>query len=299
MKLLVENQGKPAHVVQEKKAIYLEGQMLSSKPNHNKRIYPQHVLDESVGSIEDRIRNNSFYGGITHDAEGSVALDRASHIVTSLIKRSDGYYGRARILTGTPAGNILESIAIHHKGKIGFSSRGYAGVKKVGDLMEVQSPYTLAAIDTVSSPSGKDCWAHVIHENIKTKTYNLCEAQLGLQILQEMAPKGNSLADYSRSSADAGAYGFSYEYGSDSRTYLERSIADTNDIIRKIGELQNRPDWQQDAEQDAANLRTYIANVRDPFERQKLYNALGTAMGFNKMKSRASEFLSRWAKFNR
>jgi hypothetical protein len=301
-KLLVEYQNK-AHVVKEKKAIYLEGQMLSSKRNNNSRIYPQHVLDESVEAVQERIRSNSFYGGISHDAEGSVALDRASHIVTSLTKRSDGYVGRARILTGTPAGNILESIAIQHNGKIGFSSRGYGGLKKIGDLMEVQSPYTLAAIDTVSSPSGKNCWAHVIHENIKTKTYNLCEQQLGLQILREMGPQGTSLANASQTQFDVGPYGYAWtdqgDFSRDSATFPNRMQIDTNDILDRLAVLQGKPDFTIEDWQDASSMRGYISQVQDPMLRQQLYQAWNDSVGFQQMKARATEFLSRWSKFNR
>jgi hypothetical protein len=302
-KLLVEYQRTPAHIVQEKKAVYLEGQMLSSRPNNNKRIYPQRVLDESVDAVRERIRTNSFYGGITHDAEGSVSLDRASHIVTSLTKRGDGYYGRARILTGTPAGNILESIAIHHKGKIGFSSRGYGQMKKVGDLMEVVSPFTLAAIDTVSHPSGKDCWARVIQEGIKSKTYNLCEQQIGLQILREMGSVGTSLAGIDRNQFDISPYGYKWtaqgDFSRDGETFPDRMVMDSNEILQKLAELQSKPDFQIQDWQDAQSMKGYIAQVQDPMLRQQLYKAWSDAIGFQEMKTRATDFLSRWEKYNK
>ena len=163
---------------------------MSSKPGAGQ----QAILDEAVSAIKHRIDEGSFYGAISHGQESSVPLDRASHIVTPLTKHRDGYHGKARIISGSPAGAILESI-IDAGGKIGMSTRGFGGVKKTSNgLMEVQSPYTLAAIDSVSQPSGRDCWMNTIQEGIKTKTYNLHEAQLGMQILLEMAPKGPKLS---------------------------------------------------------------------------------------------------------
>jgi hypothetical protein len=304
MKLLVEYQTKPCHVTREKNFLYLEGMMLSSKPNKNGRVYPQRVLEESVEAVQERIKNGSFYGGISHDQNDAVSLDRASHIVTSLTPRGDGFYGRARVLTGTPAGNILESIAVHHNAKIGFSSRGYGVARQVGKLHEIQSPFTLSAIDTVSAPSGKGCWASVIHEGIKTKQYSLCEQQLGYQILREMeGPKGNSLANYPLAKHDVGPYGYKWSdpsvFSRDSATFPDQMMMDTNEILHKLAALQSQPDFQQQDWQDAAKMRAYIAQIDDPLLRQKLYNALADAIGFHKMRARANDLLGRIGKYNR
>jgi hypothetical protein len=190
--LLVEKANRSVHVTKENRATFLEGLMLSTKPNANGRIYSQQVLDEAVDSIRHRINEGSFYGAISHGEESSVPLDRASHIITSLTKHRDGYYGKARIISGSPAGTILESI-ISAGGKIGMSSRGFGELRKNSTgLMEVTN-YTLASIDSVSQPSARDCWMNTNSEGIKTKTYNLHEQQLGMQILREMGPLGSSL----------------------------------------------------------------------------------------------------------
>jgi hypothetical protein len=124
LQYLVE-QTKPLNVSREKNKLVLEGFMLSSKINNNMRRYDlDNVLSPAVQKIQHRIRENSFFGAISHGDGSNVPLDRASHIVTSLTRRGDGYWGVARVLTGTPSGNILASIC-EHSGKIGMSAAGY------------------------------------------------------------------------------------------------------------------------------------------------------------------------------
>jgi hypothetical protein len=160
----------------------------------------------------------------------------------------------------------------------------------------------LLGVDIVGEPSsGAFCSA--LREMVENKRLPLNESAICVQLLKEAAPRGNSLAGADRNQFDLGPYGFKFskhgDFSRDSATYHDRCTMDTNKILAKILQLQNKPEWTAQDNTDASSLRSYIAQVESPFERQKLYQAWGDAIGSQKMRARAMEFLSRWGKYNR
>lgn len=120
--------------------------------NQNGRTYPMEILQREVTNYEKIVRERRALGELDHPETSTVALDRASHIVTEIMWDGDRVRGMVEILN-TPKGKILESL-LESGVRIGMSSRGVGSTESTNEGVEVvQDDYQLICFDAVSEPS--------------------------------------------------------------------------------------------------------------------------------------------------
>ena len=156
---LIEEEGKP-------KKYFIEGIfMQSEKKNKNGRIYPLPVLEKEVNRyVKEYVTPKRAFGELGHPDGPTVNLDRASHMITSLVKEGKNFVGRAKILD-TPNGKIVK-VLIDEGARLGVSSRGMGTLKPDSNKSQiVQKDFYLAsAADIVADPSAPNAFVEGIME---------------------------------------------------------------------------------------------------------------------------------------
>jgi hypothetical protein len=150
-----------------KKNLFIEGVFMQGDiKNRNGRMYPADVLDKEVKRYNEQyIEKNRAYGELGHPQGPTINLERVSHMITNLERDGSNFMGKAKIMTETPYGKIVESL-IKDGGQLGVSSRGMGSVKPSRDgTGVVQSDFYLAtAADIVADPSAPDAFVNGIME---------------------------------------------------------------------------------------------------------------------------------------
>lgn len=150
-----------------KKALFIEGVFMQGDlKNRNGRMYPADVLDKEVKRYDEQyIKKNRAFGELGHPQGPTINLERVSHMITKLERDGSNFMGKAKIMTETPYGKIVESL-IKDGGQLGVSSRGMGSVKPSRDgTGVVQSDFYLAtAADIVADPSAPDAFVNGIME---------------------------------------------------------------------------------------------------------------------------------------
>jgi Prohead core protein serine protease len=146
------------------KRLYIAGPFLMfDKPNRNKRVYPQKIMDEAVKKYTKEYIDTCRSLGEMNHPPGRLTVDpeRACIMTTSLEKDGSYYYGKAKVLS-TPLGKILENL-LEDGVKIGVSSRG--STTKRGNHDEVKNDFNLTvAADCVWDPSVADAFVNYLME---------------------------------------------------------------------------------------------------------------------------------------
>ena len=150
-----------------KKNLFIEGIFMQGDiKNRNGRMYPADVLDKEVGRYNQQyIQKNRAYGELGHPSGPTINLERVSHMITKLERDGSNFVGKAKIMTETPYGKIVESL-MKDGGQLGVSSRGMGTVKPTRDgTGVVQSDFYLAtAADIVADPSAPDAFVNGVME---------------------------------------------------------------------------------------------------------------------------------------
>lgn len=150
-----------------KKNLFIEGVFMQGDiKNRNGRMYPADVLEKEVKRYNEQyIEKNRAYGELGHPSGPTINLERVSHMITKLERDGSNFMGKAKIMTETPYGKIVESL-IKDGGQLGVSSRGMGSVKPSRDgVGVVQSDFYLAtAADIVADPSAPDAFVNGIME---------------------------------------------------------------------------------------------------------------------------------------
>ena len=146
--------------------LFIEGVFLQSNiQNRNGRVYPPEVLDKEVQRYNEKyVAKNRAFGELGHPEGPSINLERVSHMIKSLKKEGDNFVGKAKIMTETPYGAIVNNL-IKEGASLGVSSRGMGSVKETGGKNIVQDDFYLAtAADIVADPSAPDAFVNGIME---------------------------------------------------------------------------------------------------------------------------------------
>ena len=146
-------------------SLYIEGTFLQGEiKNRNGRMYPLSTLEREVSKYNEQyIKSGRSLGELGHPDGPTVNLDRASHLITSLVQEGNNFRGRARILD-TPMGNIAKNL-LDEGVKLGVSSRGIGSLKETNGCKIVADDYMLAtAADIVADPSAPDAFVNGIME---------------------------------------------------------------------------------------------------------------------------------------
>jgi len=112
--------------------------------------------------LKKYVNKKRALGELNHPSGPTVNLDRVSHMIVELNQDGNNFYGKAKVLD-TPMGKIVKSL-IDEGALLGVSSRGMGSLKKVNEINEVQSDFTLSAIDIVSDPSAPQAFVNGILE---------------------------------------------------------------------------------------------------------------------------------------
>lgn len=150
------------------KNLYITGPYLQANiRNRNGRVYPSEILEAQVTRyIREKVNGSHALGELNHPQRPNVNPREASHLVTELWREGDNWMGKARVLVGTPVGDIVAGL-IKNGVSLGVSSRGVGSLKEnARGILEVQNDYFLSAIDVVSDPSGPDCFVNGIMEGV-------------------------------------------------------------------------------------------------------------------------------------
>lgn len=155
--ILVESTGKD---------LFIEGIFLQSNvKNRNGRVYPTEVLEREVERYnENYIQKNRAFGELGHPEGPTINLERVSHMIKELKRDGDNFVGKAKIMTDTPYGAIVNNL-IKEGASLGVSSRGMGSVKQSGGANVVQDDFYLAtAADIVADPSAPNAFVEGIME---------------------------------------------------------------------------------------------------------------------------------------
>jgi len=171
MKLICEVNEEIKHEITEgangKKALHIEGVFMQGDiKNKNGRMYPREILEKEVKRYnKEYIDKNRAYGELGHPQGPTINLERVSHMITQLQPDGSNFVGKAKIMTETPYGKIVESL-INEGAQLGVSSRGMGSLKDKGGVAEVQKDFYLAtAADIVADPSAPNAFVNGIMES--------------------------------------------------------------------------------------------------------------------------------------
>jgi len=170
LKLITETTEEVKYLHEEKngkKNLYIEGIFMQGDiKNKNGRMYPKDVLLKEVNRYnKEYVAKNRAYGELGHPQGPTINLERVSHMITRLEPDGSNFMGKAKIMTETPYGKIVESL-INEGAQLGVSSRGMGSLKQVGNTNEVQKDFYLAtAADIVADPSAPNAFVNGIMES--------------------------------------------------------------------------------------------------------------------------------------
>lgn len=148
-----------------KKSYFIEGIFMQGDvKNRNGRIYPCQTLEKEMTRYQKEfIEPKRALGELGHPDGPTINGDRVSHLITSMKREGNDFYGKAKIL-GTPMGEIVKSL-LDEGVKIGVSTRGLGSVKERNGIMEVQNDFHLSTVDIVTDPSAPSAFVNGIMEN--------------------------------------------------------------------------------------------------------------------------------------
>ena len=114
--------------------------------------------------VKEYVDPKRAFGELGHPDGPTVNLDRASHMITSLVKEGKNFVGRAKVLN-TPNGQIVKCL-IDEGARLGVSSRGMGTLKQDEKNSQfVQKDFYLAtAADIVADPSAPNAFVEGIME---------------------------------------------------------------------------------------------------------------------------------------
>ena len=92
-----------------KKSYFIEGIFMQGDvKNRNGRIYPSQTLEKEMTRYQKEfIEPKRALGELGHPDGTQINGDRVSHLITSMRREGNDFYGKAKIL-GTPMGEIVK-----------------------------------------------------------------------------------------------------------------------------------------------------------------------------------------------
>jgi hypothetical protein len=152
--------------VNGKKKLYIEGVFCQAEnKNRNGRVYPFQVLNNAVNFyIENFVNKKRAVGELGHSATPTINYDRVSHIIESITRKGNDFYGRASI-TNTPMGNIVKNL--HEEGVVfGVSSRAVGSLRATNEGVNIVGDDLMfsTVADIVHDPSCTSAFVEGIME---------------------------------------------------------------------------------------------------------------------------------------
>ncbi len=150
----------------KERALYLTGPYLGSEIiNRNNRLYPAEELRREVNRYtEEKIKFGRALGELNHPESASVDLGAACHLVVELKEDNNVWYGKSKVLVGTPKGDLLKSL-LNNGVQVGMSSRCLGQLTETSEGYSRVSNLRMIAIDAVSDPSFSSAYVDGILES--------------------------------------------------------------------------------------------------------------------------------------
>lgn len=146
---------------------FVEGVTLQSDiKNHNGRIYPFEVLNNSISTyVEKYLQCKRALGELDHPKENAASVNpsNVSHVFESVKVNGKDFVTKAKIID-TPSGKIVKSF-LESGVKLGISSRGLGSIKESNGAKIVQEFQLVTLGDIVLDPSGPNCFLDAINES--------------------------------------------------------------------------------------------------------------------------------------
>ena len=157
---LIEQDEKSGNKNYKIKGIFMQADI----KNRNGRIYPMEILQKEVKRYnKEYINEKRAFGELGHPDGPTVNLERASHLITSLVPEGKNFIGEAKIMD-TPMGKIVKSL-MDEGATLGVSSRGMGSLQSKGGANYVNKDFMLAtAADIVADPSAPSAFVEGIME---------------------------------------------------------------------------------------------------------------------------------------
>ncbi len=148
---------------QDGKNLWLSGIFMQSEmKNRNGRNYPLAEIAEAVKQTKQRIDEGSgIMGELDHPQSLTINLDRVSHVITEMWMNGNNACGKAKIIEGTPMGQIAKSL-VQAGVKLGVSSRGAGNVNESGAVTGFQ----FITVDIVAQPSAPNAYPGSVYESV-------------------------------------------------------------------------------------------------------------------------------------
>ena len=150
-----------------KESLFIEGIFLQAEQkNRNGRVYPLEILEREVRRYKkDYVKQNRAFGELGHPDGPTINLERVSHMITDLRKSSNDFVGKAKVLSSTPYGKIVEGL-LKDGAKLGVSSRGMGSLdeSQKGTKIVKDDFYLATAADIVADPSAPHAFVQGVME---------------------------------------------------------------------------------------------------------------------------------------
>ena len=150
-----------------KESLFIEGIFLQAEQkNRNGRVYPLEILEREVRRYKkDYVKQNRAFGELGHPNGPTINLERVSHMITELRKSDTDFVGKAKVLSSTPYGKIVEGL-LKDGAKLGVSSRGMGSLEEAqkGTKIVKDDFYLATAADIVADPSAPHAFVQGVME---------------------------------------------------------------------------------------------------------------------------------------
>jgi hypothetical protein len=152
--------------VNGKKKLYIEGVFCEAETkNRNGRVYPIQTLNNAINFyVENFVNKKRAVGELGHPASPAINYERVSHIIESITRKGNCFYGRASI-TNTPMGNIVKNL--HEEGVVfGVSSRAVGSLRATNEGVNIVGDDLMfsTVADIVHDPSCTSAFVEGIME---------------------------------------------------------------------------------------------------------------------------------------
>lgn len=176
MKLLIESSHdvEMLHETTSKgSSLYIQGIFAQSRVlNGNKRYYERDIMEAAVSKYQaDYVGKRRALGELNHPDRPFPDPEQAAILIESLEWDGDNVIGKARVLTGTPKGQIVAGL-LEGGFNLGVSTRGLGSLKESKGVKYVQKDFMMTAVDCVDMPSGPDCYVNALSESVNWVSKN-------------------------------------------------------------------------------------------------------------------------------
>jgi hypothetical protein len=147
-----------------KKTLKVKGKFqCAEEVNHNKRLYPKHILEREIDKLQESIKLRRLTGELDHPDILETKLKNASHLIVDLYMEGRDVIGVLEVLS-TNSGKDLQAL-YESKVDVGVSSRGAGRVIEKEGYYEISSDFNLKTFDVVSDPSTRNAYPKLLSES--------------------------------------------------------------------------------------------------------------------------------------